>query len=94
MKQPKTIAGKLLRGAVNTLIGTTPAGPIVQTLRGITKGAIEATPFSAFKDFLDVNQDGKIDFKDLKEMKWEDIAKLATVGAISYLAIKYGLLAL
>lgn len=94
MKKPKTIAGKLLRGAIDTLIGSTPAGPIVQTIRGITKGAVEATPFSAFKDFLDVNGDGKIDFKDIKEMKWEDLAKLATVGVISYFAIKYGILAL
>lgn len=92
MNEGKTFFGKLWRKAAKILVGQTPAGPIVETLRGIVKGTSNVTGVSTLLSFLDVNEDGKVDMKDFKEISWQYIGKLAAVGTLVYLAMRFGIL--
>ncbi|WP_420581944.1 hypothetical protein [Reichenbachiella sp.] len=82
MKKPfkETAFGKILGKILSVTADTNPVTKTIKKV--IVGGTIESMPLSAFRGVLDINQDGKVNIKDLREIKWDDLAKLAVVGGV------------
>jgi hypothetical protein len=73
-------------------------------LKGAVKGGAEATLIpslareikklksSGAQKYLDVNQDGRINWKDVEDLQWQTLGKLLAVIGLLYLALKLDVL--
>lgn len=93
MKRPlkESSIGRFISVILSVASTSSPLTRLVKKV--ILGGTIDSLPVvSSFKNFLDINQDGKVDIKDLRALRWEDIAKVVVVLGIWYALYHFKLL--
>lgn len=93
MKKPlkETGFGKVLKAVLTVTADTHPLVKLVKKV--ILGGVFESIPMApAIKKVLDVNGDGVIDMKDIRDLKWDDIGKIVVIAVTTIALVYFGVL--